>query len=420
MKKRVLFSGIIFVAMCFSACGLTPEKQDGSMSTSNISSAGNSVKLLTSFYGMSDQTCTSTGCYEWASRPSGDSVITYIDYASKQKVYLCSQPNCNHSNESCPAWFSGPTGYIFSGANDTKLFGIQSNIVDGQVYQSLWSMGVDGTNRRTLYELKAGESFCDAVAGSSEKLYITVRDFEGNKKLLEIDIENKKANVILEYSGSDWLYGAFQDKLVILYYENESLSAGVFTYTTYSLESKEQQTIYQYEYNDNGEPEKGCIGRTDQEFLYLICPTGNHLADVSKINMITGQKETLCHSLPYYHVDNTFVAGFEDNRMIVTVTDVSNPDAVETKTLAVHCDTGEIQEITQIISYGSIEMSVPIVATLDTELLVISGYEKRQVTLYGVEGVPYSTEMDFPVYALISKESFWAGKTAYQEIADLT
>ena len=36
--------------------------------------------------------------------PDGSTSFTYLDYATNQRVFLCSNPNCNHQNETCTSY----------------------------------------------------------------------------------------------------------------------------------------------------------------------------------------------------------------------------------------------------------------------------------------------------------------------------
>lgn len=418
MKKRVIV-GIATALLVFLA-GCTGAPPESTVASSTPVLISDPTTMLTSIYGMVSQAGTEEGFYEWKTNASGSSALTYIDYASKQKIYLCSQPNCHHSDAGCPAWFNGPAGFIFTSANEEYLFCIQQNSVDAKANEQLWRLEKDGSNRTLLLELKGSQSFCDAVAGNSENLYVAAMDYNGVKELLEINMNNGSTRPLLKYSSSDWLYGAFDDQLVILYYDFTDYSNGTFTYTTYSLTTNEQKDLYQYSYSDNGDPAQGRIARTNENFLYVISPKEGALSDVTKIDMRTGSETILCTSLPYYNVDTTFVHAFEDDHMIVSANDASDPENIKNHIFGVDCTTGKLIELPQRVLEGTTEHLVPIMATLDTQLLVISEYKPGEITMYGTDGLPYTTTMNQPVYSLIDRGDFWAGETTYQPIEDLT
>ena len=47
-----------------------------------------------------------TGYYAIDRLQDGSARITFVDYATKQQIVLCSQPNCTHTSDACPAWYS--------------------------------------------------------------------------------------------------------------------------------------------------------------------------------------------------------------------------------------------------------------------------------------------------------------------------
>src|SRR5699024_2337505 len=50
------------------------------------------------------------GFYRFIAREDGAANLCYLDFSSAQEVMLCSQPNCAHADESCPAWFPSLVG----------------------------------------------------------------------------------------------------------------------------------------------------------------------------------------------------------------------------------------------------------------------------------------------------------------------
>lgn len=52
------------------------------------------------------------GYYRFVPRPDGSSNLCYIDFASQKQIYLCSQPNCDHSGDTCASWYPSNMGIL--------------------------------------------------------------------------------------------------------------------------------------------------------------------------------------------------------------------------------------------------------------------------------------------------------------------
>ena len=55
---------------------------------------------------------TAEGFYRFVPREDASSNLCYIDFASGQEIYLCSQPNCAHADASCTSWYPSNLGIL--------------------------------------------------------------------------------------------------------------------------------------------------------------------------------------------------------------------------------------------------------------------------------------------------------------------
>lgn len=59
-----------------------------------------------------------------------------------------------------------------------------------------------------------------------------------------------------------------------------------------------------------------CRLRMAGMILYLIQPIGNHKAEVSRIDLKSDEKQTLCTGIPFFSSETTSVLDFVDNKLI--------------------------------------------------------------------------------------------------------
>lgn len=161
--------------------------------------------------------CTEDGYYRIQSL--GDdwhiSNITYVDFASKREIVLCSDSSCRHNIESCASYISDhemffPRIFVF---ND-KLWLLSSDYYQegsmGSEYHApgyepepetrraaIFRMNLDGTEREKVYEAELGDIIEMDVFGYGDDLLFIV-------KTPTVDtVKNNKGNVIMFYGSKN-------------------------------------------------------------------------------------------------------------------------------------------------------------------------------------------------------------------------
>lgn len=145
--------------------------------------------------------------------------LMYMDFATKQEIYLCSNTGCKHNTPDCPAVFVMDefpicTSGIFSYGN--KIYVLSKGMdnegavtqdfydPDGQLAETeasqaaLYEMDTDGTNRHKVYSFDVGLTVEDTVLGNSEGLYFVT------KKLSESTAEDSRS--VTTSSGKTLLF----------------------------------------------------------------------------------------------------------------------------------------------------------------------------------------------------------------------
>lgn len=121
--------------------------------------------------------------------------LTYIDYASRQEVVLCTDSSCKHDNEKCAAALSGdeffgePGLFVYGdhlyllNADRDKEGTLSAGVWHAPGYEppvetrkcSLYRMHLDGTGREKLIEFEAGVSVESLAIGDGNSIWLITK-----------------------------------------------------------------------------------------------------------------------------------------------------------------------------------------------------------------------------------------------------
>lgn len=375
------------------------------------------IGMVTSLYGAFGETSGKDGLYTILVTPEDGANILYTDYNTNTMTYLCASPECSHNSDACTSWFDCFGGSLFMNRDQSYLFYVSSEQKEKEQRQSLWRMELDGSKRTKLFECAANEQIVDAVASDATNLYFAVRSIDQNadsaKTLISLNIENGQQKELLSYGDGDWLFGAFDDNLLIL-----SFDGSTFEYKQYSLSDHTETSIYSYTYNTD-DPTMSAIARPNGDTLYILEPTEEDKAQIVKWNVTTQEQTMLVQDFPYTGADNTFVAGFYDGYMCVDVTDTQNPKEIESFRYFVNCETGEVKESTLQYTRGALSEFVSILGETETTYLVQIGSSFQDFMITSNDGTMYQAEYEIPKYAQISKRDYFNNLENYKQCTSL-
>lgn len=358
--------------------------------------AGLETVLLTGYAGAAAYTATEDGFYQAVPNPNGGCNILYTDFSSAATIYLCSQPNCTHDGDTCASWFPSDAIELFSVSGGNALYCIENGGQGGR----LWKMDLAGNNRQRLYQCGPAESIRDAVAGNESALYFSVMtrsssDGLPQKALLQVDASNGQTETLLEYPAQTWLFGAYGHTLLLLRYDEPS-----FVYQAYDLQTQTLCDLYDYDVDGTG---AGPIARPCGNELYIFEPSGELEASIVKMNLETGERETLAEGFPYFGAEAAAISGFYDGYMSVFITD---PSSREQKHYLIDCQTGTPYPICLEYQQGAISVPVDIYAETDSDFIVNCGIRPQEVVLQNTDGTFYTSQVDCMQYGLIPKTDY--------------
>ncbi len=131
--------------------------------------------------------------------------IMYMDFATKQEVYLCNEPGCKHNDKNCSAVLTEDTmGMIGSGLlflwgeklylisrdeDKENMMSVDELFAEGegvsierQKATTIYSMGLDGTNRKKEYTFAQDVMVDDIVLCDDNNLYFTAKQISCSSK----------------------------------------------------------------------------------------------------------------------------------------------------------------------------------------------------------------------------------------------
>lgn len=154
-------------------------------------------------------------------------VITYIDYKNHQQVVLCGNPNCTHTDESCPAYI--PDSF---GDQVVRLCVVGNQLLRFQMSSSeelpanLWAFDLDGQNPRKVCEFPSNWALDGYMIEDGEALYFKITEVDpktsdSTQSIVKVNVKTGKYEPIYElepnvsyvlqkaYDRYIWLNGSF-------------------------------------------------------------------------------------------------------------------------------------------------------------------------------------------------------------------
>ena len=280
MKRflSVLLAGIL--SFC-TACTPAQAGSNGGAASAAQGAEGE-ARLISSYLGIIPINTTKDGAYQLAPYQSG-MILTYIDYKTQSRTVLCSRPECTHQDDTCAAWFQQVAGDVFADEESGHLFVMTLADDRDGTPQTLWKMDLNGQNRTKLTTMKASDSLGGELVSDGQNLYFTIQSVvqDGQKfnpfsndlvkTLCEVNIDSGKTKTLLNFSGSGFLNGAFDRKLVLLRGHWDEHGNSQQNYSVYDLDTGEEQQVFDYTYTGG----KDYITKVKDANLYLLQPTQN-------------------------------------------------------------------------------------------------------------------------------------------------
>ncbi|WP_028041879.1 hypothetical protein [Candidatus Stoquefichus massiliensis] len=147
------------------------------------------------------------GYYYTRHQENGPSLLSYYDYATKQEVVLCNQPECKHEDETCPAYLFGVGLSQMLFVYKEHLYMIESHGLSlnslGETVEEgsgIIQRDQDGQNKKIVMRLDTGYQFEQGnFVLADNYLYIPIVKYQnietGKNETFQVDSEKYLARI---------------------------------------------------------------------------------------------------------------------------------------------------------------------------------------------------------------------------------
>lgn len=398
-RTNRLFAAAFAVCLLLTGCGAPAPGAPAA--------AGDSIRFLSSAqpYGSGNE----VGYYYFSRDENGNSLLRVVDYATLQDVPLCSQPNCAHSDETCPAWFAwaGTDPSVFA-ADDALYILFPGAPWDGWAFETygekalprILKCGPDGSDRQELARFGASEAFASMPAVDGENLYIILTDYSSAsgpvEKIMTIGLAGGAVNADESVQRTELrIVGAWGRELVL------RSGLGRNYYAAYNVDTKELHDL-------------GSCDSTAAVGEGVLCSIDEATGAIRAVSAEDGSVTELATDLleqasPQW----AMLAGVTEQGYVVQV---SGEDGYH-NWLIDHEGRAVRQELQAESTEERDRMRMlEIFARYGEDYLVSPSRSYHTVRTSGPNGTTYGEdEVDY-AFALISAEDFWSGTPNYRAV----
>lgn len=222
MKKTTAICACLLLGLVgLTSCGegASPSQPEESPAQTAADSTSSGQLLQYAVPGL--WACGSEGTYVLQQFYSGAMNLLYLDYASQQEIFVCSRPECSHSDESCTSYipFTGDYDHPLIACMNDTLYLLQSASTETTV-PYLEQCSKDGSQRERLFELDASQSVASNLYGDSDSLYFTVRtirsDGTAETQLMRYAFATQNLEPLYTFGAENYLFtGVYGSQIAV-------------------------------------------------------------------------------------------------------------------------------------------------------------------------------------------------------------
>lgn len=369
--------------------------------------------------------------------------MMYMDYNTKQEIYLCNRPGCGHDTTDCPAFFEQFSvnlagslfiheGYLYVFSHGQDQDGSMATALDGDSVMTsggqsidaspavLYRMNLDGTDRKTVFTFDAGLALEDTVLGGDNTLYFITKKLSSEqldpltthvtateRMLVKVDTRTWESSQVSELN-TDWkILGAWKDRLVVsrIAYEHELTKEELTDKDAYIDAYRNSVTEYSIFYPE-AQQEKQLLKLPNVQ-LNTAAVHGGHLytstegeGNIRRTDLESGETSVFVET--------------DANEILGAYSDVLYCHQWETsasKAYFIRYEDGTVYSCGLVTEpMGNpveirAEMADRFLVIYDVDAKLDTAYDNGQYSVFGYK------------YALIGKQDFYTGNAAYEPVA---
>lgn len=441
MKRNMIFVLCILLAVsCLTGCSSNGSSAAGGQEETAGMSGDLSLLTAGSIY----NDCGTEHGYYYLNE-NGDHIM-YIDYASRQEIYLCNRPGCKHDTDECPSYINEDERlsgnslfyykdhmYLFSHEYDNDGTTAIDYMGDGAADQldmsvvsapaALYQMNPDGTERKKVFTFDEGMALEDTVLCDDGGLYFTLKKLTSEqvddqtttvsseeRMLVRVDAAQWKKEEICHMEDQGGIIGCYGGKLVTsrIQYQKELTAEEKQDDAAFAQALQNSESVYGLLDPATGEEEE--IYRIKNDRINNVLQKGQYLyaaaegeGDIKKIDLKTGETSVFVKT-PNNNLDYIY-----DDVLVCSSWDNEDGISTDTASYYVHLDDGAIEKSTLKNHYKDYPLEVR--AETPDSFLVVYDYDAHTDPVY-----PDQDEMNGNKFALISKADLYSGTENYEKI----
>lgn len=365
--------------------------------------------------------------------------LTYIDYAQREEVYLCSDSACLHNSATCSSVFlddefgRDPLPFVWEETlyvlgreyDEDGVVEVLGGGAPDMAVAALYRMELDGSDRKKIYTFPEDTVVEMLVFGSKDALWFVTKEpvfeQEGSqtytlakeRRLCRYSIaDNEMSEGISLDFGDNIQYKVIGGHGSLLVLSGVAYPDGMSETDVMRLDDDEWRNVWQnsstvYSTFDVETQEKKEIYRTDNREMSFCAVKGSTLfiadsvsGEITRLNLDTGEQSVLAslkQNYIYYVLRDTLCC-------------VNTEDANDNSLYFVDMESGEVKR--SMLTNLSLGWELDILAETEREVLVIYDYDAKDNGDGSYEILQYK-------YALISKEDLYNGVAGYKPVTML-
>lgn len=415
MKRVLTLFAAVTLLFSLAACKGEPVSQnDGSRPQSQAQVQPEEEASPIRFLGKRDDVAAGAqGVYYLG--VSAPNTVYYYDKTSSQSVPLCARPECPHTDDSCTAWAPGLLYLLLDEQNESQPLYLYSSTEDpsGEQYPTvrLYRMSANGADRTLCMEYQNGLVDLQ-MAASDDFVYFLSSEVDpatqsSVKCLYQASLSDGKLEKLQQYDQPTILLGAYDQKLV-LEHNNDSYLSAVADVFELDVSTGQETQLFHYEasgeMSDDYNPAPHSVAFSHGQYLYILEPSGERTAQLSRRDLRSGEEEMVAESVPYYGSQVAEDGCFLDGKLLLTCSE-KIADGMSGSTFAIDLTNGSCQEVTLHDGYG-----VPYEVAGETEqhFIIPLGESLRTAKVTGPTGVEETSSYYATDFYLLKKADYYA------------
>lgn len=356
------------------------------------------------------------GFYRFVPRADGSANLLYTDFASLQEVYLCNQPNCTHSNDSCSSWFPTHAGTHLAVPFEDTLVIVHNGI---QGYTDAWAKEMlpaidvatlSGADRKRAVSFPANFQIPSqsSFAKDDKYLYFTVAEYQSDATFLylyALDVTTQEVHRLNQLEGANEKIVGVDGTDLIMSSQAENVDVKMLNYTDvqvtrYHLSSGEDEPIFTHSFLDVG----GCI---DGKYYLLGKDNTLKVYDLYNGNCISNTPVNLPSAFENLQIGTNY-DGIFDNHIVIHTWETVGDEPSKLLYYAVPVDTGIAIELKhRFDDTQGTPLPKLIVSQVGQSFLIDNEIETITAGFPIPDGGTIEVEYNIKHFSLMEKETYW-------------